>query len=103
MNSLVRVARRFYALFMFNAKYIETYVLHYAQKLAPAKQSHAPELLNLRYLESGLLDSFSFLEMIADFEKKFSIQFSEQHLRSKAFGTFCGVIQSIKALVAATS
>jgi acyl carrier protein len=56
------------------------------------------EKLGCRYLDVGVLDSMGIVMMITEFEEKFGIQFSGDHLQSDDFLTVGGVVGIIESL-----
>ncbi len=56
------------------------------------------EKLKCRYLDVGVLDSMGIVMMITEFEEKFAVQFSGDHLQSDDFLTVGGVVGIIESL-----
>ena len=53
-------------------------------------------LLSVRYLDEGIIDSFTLVEMIATLEQRFGIKFSAGELTSQTFRTLAGVITIVE-------
>lgn len=56
------------------------------------------EIRNCEYLDTGVLDSMEFIEMIVFLEDKFKIRFSSEHLQSEQFRKIGGLIDLVKEL-----
>ena len=54
------------------------------------------ERLACAYLEVPLIDSMGIMEMIMEFEEKWQIRFSPQHMQSPAFRTIGGLVELIE-------
>lgn len=56
------------------------------------------EKLKCDYLELGIIDSLGIVEMIAEFEQEFGIQFESDHLSSPDFRVVGGLINLIEQM-----
>ena len=74
-------------------KTIQQKILHIVRTLSRSdKKLGDKELLSAAYLDEGIIDSFSLVEMIATIEQEFGIKFSAGELTSENFRTLGGVI-----------
>jgi acyl carrier protein len=53
------------------------------------------ERLQLDYFQSGLLDSFETMELVAEIESRFEIRFSAEQFQDRRFTTLGGLAQMI--------
>jgi acyl carrier protein len=53
------------------------------------------KIKKINLIEVGMLDSFSFLELITDIEKKFKIKFSDKEMYSKKNGNLDYILKLI--------
>ena len=82
---------------------IKQEVLNYIENINPIPGTSEEEKLAVKYLDAGILDSMGIVSMIMDFEEKFSIQFSPDHLQSDEFATVGGLISIVEQLKASES
>ena len=54
------------------------------------------DLLKIDLFESGIIDSFSVIELIADVEKEFEIRFSELQFQDRRFRSISGIGEIIR-------
>lgn len=54
------------------------------------------ELVSVSYFEAGLIDSFIFIQLIADIEEKFHIEFSNEQFEDRKFSTIDGLAHIIE-------
>jgi len=64
----------------------------------PLRRDAEANLLDLRYLDEGVLDSLGLVTMIAEFESAFKISFSADELQSPEFQTIGGLIEIVDRL-----
>lgn len=56
------------------------------------------ELLDINYLDKGIIDSFGIVEMIVSLEGEFGITFPSEEMQKEEFGTVGGLIGIVEAL-----
>jgi len=56
------------------------------------------ELLDLNYLDKGIIDSFGIVEMIVSLEGEFGITFPPEDMQKEEFGTVGGLIGIVETL-----
>jgi acyl carrier protein len=56
------------------------------------------ELLNMKFLDEGLIDSFQIIEMITRIEEVFGIRLSTDKITSRDFRTLKGVAKIVEEL-----
>lgn len=56
------------------------------------------ELLDINYLDKGIIDSFGIVEMIVGLEGEFGITFPSEEMQKEEFGTVGGLIGIVEAL-----
>jgi len=56
-------------------------------------------VLAFNYIHNAFLTSIEFIEMIANFEEYFSIQFLDEHLKNPAFSVVGSLIKIVDELV----
>lgn len=71
-------------------------VIQVINDISRQKKMSDEELLNIDYLDKGLIDSFQIVEMITILEETFGIQFESDDLTSEEFRTLKGVSEIIK-------
>ncbi len=74
------------------------FIARNGRKPVPANEQ---ELMACAYLDAGIIDSLGVIEMVSEFESKFSIRFSADDLQSDQFLTIGGLIALINRLRAA--
>lgn len=75
---------------------IEKLVLRSMHKITPQTQAmDNDELLDLQYLDAGIIDSLQFVQFLTCLEKDLKIKFSADQLESKKFRTLRGVAELI--------
>ena len=82
---------------------VKDYVITYLDSQNPIPGEGEVEKLACLYLDSGVIDSMGIVFMITEFEEKFGIRFSSDHLQSDDFQTVGGVIRIIEQLQSAAS
>lgn len=73
----------------------------YIQWLKNKFQKDAPlpaESEEANYFSLGLIDSYSFVELVADIEKEFKVKFTIKHFKDPKFFTIKGLAEMIDEL-----
>ncbi len=59
----------------------------------------AHEALEIDYLQSGLLASLEIVELVAELEDRFGVQFSEAEMQDPRFSTIGGIAELVASLM----
>jgi len=78
---------------------VKKYILNFVKNKLHLSVRDENKLLATDYLGESLLDSFQFMEMISDFEKKFRIRFTSKDLSSGSIRTLGGIESVINKLI----
>lgn len=57
------------------------------------------ENLDENYFLAGYIDSFQFINMVADIEEKFAIEFANEQFEDRSFSTVNGLARIIEGLI----
>jgi acyl carrier protein len=60
-------------------------------------RANAHEVLQIDYLQSGLLSSLEIVELVSEIEGHFGIQFTEQEMQNSRFPTIGGIAELVAA------
>jgi acyl carrier protein len=71
---------------------VKKFVLDYLQRHYSIKNN---EIMKLRYIDEGYIDSMGLILFISNIETEFNIEFSVDELSSNDFGTIGGLIKII--------
>lgn len=75
---------------------IKEYVIQYFLTQHHASHLTPETILDFNYLEGNFFSSIQFIQMIGDFEDKFSIEFSNEQLKSPEFSIVGKLINLIE-------
>ncbi|ABK43669.1 hypothetical protein Mmc1_1158 [Magnetococcus marinus MC-1] len=77
----------------------QTWLIHWFCQRNPAlQQRDAAALLELDYFQNNLLDSMGIIELIAEMEGHFDVQFTDEHFNHTAFYSMNGLADLIQTL-----
>mgnify|MGYP002526285136 CR=1 FL=1 len=74
-------------------------VLDYFVEKGNFSEQTDEDILALRYLDQGTIDSMGIIDMVIALEQGFDVQLSAEDMQSKEFQTVGGVISIIERLV----
>lgn len=75
---------------------IKEYVIEYFLRQDHTSHLTAETIVDFNYLEGNFFSSIQFIQMISDFESKFSIEFSNEQLQSQEFSIVGKLINLIE-------
>jgi acyl carrier protein len=84
-----------------NNQDVKRTVLGFMRERATLPDLPESEQLTVLYLDDGLIDSMTFVELIGTLEDDYGIRFEPEHLQSEEFRTLGGVVEVVNRLRAA--
>lgn len=72
------------------------FVINWFAEKSTMSQEELERNLEINYFEQGLIDSFSFLELVSACEEKFGITFSDEDFENDEIFTISGLIHILE-------
>jgi acyl carrier protein len=74
---------------------VENWLLDWFGKRTNVLGSNREQIIQMNYFDAKLIDSLQVMELIAELEEHFSIQFTEDHFQERRFATIKGLSQIV--------
>lgn len=75
---------------------IRNWLVHWFEENSMIKNAKIDMLTSSSYFEEGLIDSFMFIQLIADIEEKYNLEFENEQFEDRSFSTIDGLVEIIE-------